>query len=209
MDSVQRRRETQFSMPMDQQLINAVELRIDAEETFKKQIVFSLTKLIENLEECDPSNARTTLDLTQDQLRKIIIKLNDKSNIDSAASETIANIVRDSQLLRRTKREAPEISQAPQASQVQQAPQASQVQQASQVPKVPQVSQIQRPAPLPINTAVSQEQAFLPGKNGVPPLISLPTRRPPTPPSSPPSSKPVVKPGMGGRRTRRKRKTRR
>ena len=101
MDSVQRRRESQFSTPMEEQLMNAVKLRIDAETKFKEQIVLSLTQLIENLEECDPSNARTTLDLTQDQLRKIIIKLNDNSNIDSKASETIANIVRDSNLLRR------------------------------------------------------------------------------------------------------------
>ena len=38
--NVQRRRESQLSMSMDEQLINAVELRLAAEEEFKRQIVF-------------------------------------------------------------------------------------------------------------------------------------------------------------------------
>ena len=41
MDSVQRRRETQYVTPMDEQLTRAVDLRIESEEEFKKQLVFS------------------------------------------------------------------------------------------------------------------------------------------------------------------------
>ena len=182
MDSVQRRRETQFSTPMEKQLIDAVDLRIAAETTFKKQIVLSLTQLIDNLEECDPSNARTTLDLTQDQLRKIIIKLNDKSNIDSSASETIANIVRDSNLLRRSQTvQPPPLPQAQLPTQ----PQLQTTQSPAQA--------IQRPAPLPINPAqVRQTQPQAQQQQARP----LGTRT-------------MLDPLAGGRRTKRKRKTRR
>lgn len=177
--------------PMDVKLNEAVDRRIKREDDFIDDIISQINLAIESLDECDPSNARSAIDLTKEQLSEIIFKLNDVTNMTKRTA-SVANIVKDHQLMRRPNA----LPQSPQTVQIPPPPQA-------------QVQKIERPAPLPINTAVSQEQAFLPGKNGVPPLISLPTRRPPTPPSSPPSSKPVVKPGMGGRRTRRKRKTRR
>ena len=86
--------------PMVDQLIRAVDLRIQSEETFKKNIVSQLKKLILTLSECDPSNARTALDLTQEQLRQIIIKLNDNSVISEGESSKIANIVKENNLFR-------------------------------------------------------------------------------------------------------------
>jgi len=108
MNSVQRRRESQLSMPMEEQLIHAVDLRIEAEEEFKRQIVFSLKDLIQKLAECDPSNARTTLDLTQQQLAIIIAKLNDTRKISSTEAQTIANVVKENNLFR-----GPTLPQAP------------------------------------------------------------------------------------------------
>lgn len=138
MESVQRRRESQYSMPMGEQLMHAVDLRIAAEEEFKKQIVGQLKALIETLAVCDPTNARTTLDLTQEELRKIIIKLNDNRNISSTEASTIANIVKDSNLLRR-----PVVSPSPEALPT---PPASLTSSVSPVPPLP-------PVPPPQSTA--------------------------------------------------------
>lgn len=85
---------------MVDQLIRAVDLRIQSEETFKKNIVSELKRLILTLAECDPSNARTALDLTQEQLRQIIIKLNDNSVISEGQATNIANIVKENNLFR-------------------------------------------------------------------------------------------------------------
>ena len=85
---------------MVDQLIRAVDLRIQSEEMFKKNIVSELKRLILTLAECDPSNARTALDLTQDQLRQIIIKLNDNSIISEGEASKIANIVKENNLFR-------------------------------------------------------------------------------------------------------------
>jgi len=179
MDSVQRRRESQFSIPMEQQLTRAVELRIEAEEEFKKQIVFSLKDLIQKLAECDPSNARTTLDLTQDQLRKIIIKLNDKRNISSTEAQTIANVVKENNLFR-----GPTLPQSPPPSAL----------------PTPPVS-LQSPPPSALPITPSAPSPFLPGPN------SLSLNPPSTPARNlPPGRRPT---GPGGRRTRRKGKTRR
>jgi hypothetical protein len=180
MDSVQRRRESQFSIPMEEQLTRAVELRIEAEEEFKRQIVFSLKDLIQKLAECDPSNARTTLDLTQQQLAIIIAKLNDTRKISSTEAQTIANVVKENNLFR-----GPILPQAPSA--------------------LPPASFTQSPPPSSLPTPAS---------------FTKPAQRPNTSLTS------IVNPGVnttslqntglkagrvpgGGRRTRRRRKTRR
>ena len=170
MDSMQRRREAQYAMPMEQQLMHAVDLRFEAEEEFKRQIVFSLKDLIKKLAECDPSNARTTLDLTQQQLGGIINKLNDKRIISTTEASTIANIVRDSQLLRRPQPDLP-----PDASQV-----------------LPPAPPAVTPAPVQSNPIGSIVNPGATPSNGVNSGKTAPGRRP-----------------MGGRRTKRKGKSKR
>ena len=86
--------------PMDVKLNEAVERRIKREGEFIDEIISQINLAIESLDECDPSNARTAIDLTKEQLSEIIFKLNDVTNMtDRTAS--IANIVKDHQLMRR------------------------------------------------------------------------------------------------------------
>ena len=95
------RRQRRAENSMFDQIDNAVDLRVKAEEDFKEQIVSQLKDLIMKLDECDPSNARTVLDLTQQQLGSIITKLNNTNAITSAEATNIVNTVRESNLLRR------------------------------------------------------------------------------------------------------------
>jgi len=195
MDSVQRRRESQFSIPMEEQLKRAVELRIAAEEEFKKQIVFSLKDLIQKLAECDPSNARTTLDLTQKQLAIIIAKLNDTRNINSTEAETIANIVKENNLFR-----GPTLPQSPPPS------------------ALPPPASLTPPPPSALPPPASLTPA--PPPSALPPPPASLTQKPTTPltsvnPGATPSNgqNPKLIPGrrpvVGGRRTRRKGKSKR
>lgn len=95
------RRQSREENSMFDQIDSAVDLRLEAEEEFKRQIVSQLKALIMTLAECDPSNARTVLDLTQQQLGSIITKLNNTNAITSAEAANIVNTVRESNLLRR------------------------------------------------------------------------------------------------------------
>jgi len=175
MDSVQRRRETQYVTPMDEQLTRAVDLRIESEEEFKKQLVFSLRELIKTLSECDPSNARTTLDLTQQQLAIIVSKLNDKRAISSGEATRIANTLKESNLFR-----GPTISPSPDA-----------------LPQPPASLQSPTLPPAPPGQAVPTSPALPPAPQAqTQPARKLPTRT-------------MLNPVSGGRRTRRRRKTRR
>ena len=167
--------------PMVDQLMRAVESRIKAEETFKTNIVSELKRLILTLAECDPSNARTALDLTQAQLGSIISRLNDNHIISTTEASKIANIVKENNLFR-------------------------------------------GPTPLPLP----------PSDLPVPPLTAPPTSLQPNPPLGPitnpgavqssgindgrttpgrtpqmPRSASTTGPARGGRKTRRRRKTRR
>ena len=86
--------------PMEVKLNEAVERRITREGEFIDEIISQINLAIESLDECDPSNARTAIDLTKEQLSEIIFKLNDVTNMtDRTAS--VANIVKDHQLMRR------------------------------------------------------------------------------------------------------------
>lgn len=190
MESVQRRREAQFSMSMGEQLMHAVDLRIAAEEEFKKQIVGQLKALIDKLAVCDPTNARTTLDLTQEELSKIIIKLNDKRNISSTEASTIANIVKDSNLLRRPVVSSPDALQTP--------------------PSPPSPSNLAGPfAPGPnslTSEPLTSSKTLTPSKP-LPPINRTLSGTPvPVNRDQPTSVQQPVKTGPGGRRTRRKRK---
>ena len=86
--------------PMEAKLKEAVDKRIDRENKFIEDIISQINTIILTLDECDPSNARTAIDLTQQQLSDIILKLDNVTNMtDRTAS--IANIVKDHQLMRR------------------------------------------------------------------------------------------------------------
>lgn len=95
------RRQRRAENSVFDQIDSAVNARLEAEEEFKRQIVSQLKDLIMTLAECDPSNARTVLDLTQQELGSIITKLNNTNAITSAQAANIVNTVRESNLLRR------------------------------------------------------------------------------------------------------------
>jgi len=158
--------------PMEAKLNKAVELRIKREGDFIDEIISQINLAIESLDEYDPSNARTAIDLTKEQLSDIIFKLNDVSNMTERTA-SIANIVKDKNLMRRPQTQV----QTPPQTQVQTPPPAA-------LPTQPQTPGLygRRPAPLP----------------STPPPLPLV-----------PQSHPLVKPRIGGRKTRRRRKTRR
>ena len=157
---------------MEAKLNEAVTQRIHDEDAFIENIITEINKIILTLDECDPTNARTDIDLTQQQLSDIISRLSSVTNM-TGRTASIANILRDNQLMRRPQTVQP--TPPPQAPQIVQPP-----------PQASQVSQIQRPAPLPINTLQVQQQ----------PARKLGVRT-------------MLDPIKGGRRTRRRRKTRR
>ena len=170
---------------MFDQIDNAVDLRLVAEKTFKENIVSELKRLILTLAECDPSNARTVLDLTQQELGSIITKLNDNSVINTGEATKIANIVKENNLFR-----GPIIS--------------------------PSTPPLTVPSlPIPSSTVPVALPTQTPGLYGrrPPPLPPTPSRFPPPLPLVP-QSHPLVsqsdplKP-RGGRRTRRKGKSKR
>jgi hypothetical protein len=90
-------------------LNEAVDRRIARENEFIEDIIAQINQAIVTLDECDPSNARTEIDLTQKQLSDIIFKLNDIKNMTDRTT-SIANIVKDKQLMRR-----PVVSPSPDA----------------------------------------------------------------------------------------------
>ena len=94
---------------MEVKLNEAVDRRIANENKFIEDIIAQINQAIATLDECDPSNARTEIDLTQKQLMDIIFKLNDVTNMTDRTT-SIANIVKDKQLMRR-----PVVSPSPDA----------------------------------------------------------------------------------------------
>jgi hypothetical protein len=91
-------------MDADTELNHAVDLRIAREEAFKKEIVAQIDVIATALEMCDPTNAASTLDLSQEQLRNIIEKLTNMDSINGAESARISNILKTKNL-----RRAPEV----------------------------------------------------------------------------------------------------
>ena len=131
--------------PMEEKLKEAVDRRITRENEFIEDLISQINKIILTLDECDPSNARTAIDLTQQQLSDIILKLDNVTNMtDRTAS--IVNIVKDNHLMRRP--QSPHTVQPPPPPQV-------------PVQTTQPQSQLttQRPAPLPINPLQLQQPA--------------------------------------------------
>lgn len=86
--------------PMEVKLNEAVNRRIERENEFIEDLISQINQIILTLDECDPSNARTAIDLTQQQLSEVIFKLNDVTNM-TGRTASIANIVKDNHLMRR------------------------------------------------------------------------------------------------------------
>ena len=189
-----------YSMDADKELSDAVDRRIEREGYFKQEIIDKINSIISELAFCDPANAASTLNLSQKTLREVIEKLNDIKIIDADSSASISDILTTKNL-----RRAPEVATP------------------GTVPAAPV-------APLPATpcTVPATHAAPLPaGRRPVPPEAS--------PPAAPGltlqqrkenwinrgrnavsgfqnTNPPVVitqTPTMGGRRTRRRRKTRR
>lgn len=125
--------------PMEVKLNEAITRRIERENDFIEDLISQINQTILTLDECDPSNARTAIDLTQQQLTDIIFKLNDVTNMTDRTT-SIANIVKDNHLMRRPQSQTVQPPQVPvQTTQPQ----------AQLTP--------QRPAPLPINPLQLQQ----------------------------------------------------
>lgn len=155
----QTKRPSVLETPMETRLNKAIDNRISRENAFIEEIIPLLNQAIASLDNYDPSTARSAIDLTQEQLREIVFKLNDVNNINTDKATSIANIVRDSHLLR-----TPQTPQQPQVPQEAGPPQTAQLPQAQPQPQA-------QPAQI----------SPLPGKNNVPPLAPVkltPGRRP-------------------------------
>ena len=100
MDPVQRRNSYLATVPMYEELDKAVNARIEKENEFKGQIIEQIKLIISRLQECDPTNAESTLNLTVDQLRKIITKLTNTENISVGEVMNITKLLTDSNLRR-------------------------------------------------------------------------------------------------------------
>ena len=87
-------------MDADTELNHAVDLRIAREEAFKNEIVAQIDVIATALEMCDPTNAASTLNLSQAQLRNIIEKLTNMDSINGAESARISNILKTKNLRR-------------------------------------------------------------------------------------------------------------
>lgn len=173
-------------MDANTELSDAVDRRIQREMDFKQEIISKINVIISELKFCDPTNAASTLDVSQEKLREVIIKLNDTAVISKDESTRISDELKTKNL-----RRGPEVVEP--------------------LPAVPTPLTVgRRPIPppsAPATPAVSGLTLRERGanwanrvKNGVEGLKNTnPTLTPAIPQT----------PGMGGRRTRRRRKTRR
>ena len=89
-----------YSMDANQELNEAVDRRIARETAFKEEIIAQIDAIISALEFCDPTNAASTLDLSQEQLRQVIEKLNTMDVISPAESARISDSLRTKNLRR-------------------------------------------------------------------------------------------------------------
>ena len=177
-------------MDPDTELSDAVDRRIEREGYFKQEIIDKINSIISELAFCDPANAASTLNLSQDKLREIIGKLNDHDIISADSSTSISDILNTKNL-----RRVPEVSTAV----------------VTDLPPAPgrDLPAGRRPPPAetvpptgPRITAQQRANNWLNrGRNAVNGFQNI---NPPSPPAITQKA-----PGIGGRRTRRKRKTRR
>jgi hypothetical protein len=87
-------------MDANTELNEAVDRRIKRETAFKEEIIAQIEAIIASLELCDPTNAASTLDLSQEQLRQVIEKLDNMENISANESARIANTLKNRNLRR-------------------------------------------------------------------------------------------------------------
>lgn len=177
-------------MDADRELNEAVDRRIKREMDFKEEIISKINAIISELEFCDPTNAASTLNLSQENLREIIGKLNDYDIISADKSDSISDILKTKNL-----RRVPEVSPAVTGN-IPTAP-------ARDLPagRRPPPAETAPPAG-PLTLQQRKENWLNRGRNAVAGLQN------PNPPTLTPSVPQAVKPS-GGRRTKRKRKTRR
>lgn len=97
-----------YNMDANKELTDAVERRIEKEMAFKEEIIRQINTIIDGLAYCDPTNAASTLDLSQEQLRLVIEKLNNTDEVFSEVeSKRIADTLRTKNLRRGIDQVAP------------------------------------------------------------------------------------------------------
>ena len=152
--------------PMERRLNQAIDRRIGTENDFVKEIVRQINAIIASLDQYDPANTRSAIDLTQDQLREIVFKLNDVTNINTEKAAGIANIVKDSHLLRTPQSPQPQPPPSdlptPPVSLTTQSPPSALPPQVAQRPTTPLTS-IVNPGGTPSN---GQNMGLKPGRRG-------------------------------------------
>ena len=178
-------------MDANAELDEAVSRRIQREIDFKEEIISKINVIISELAFCDPTNAASTLNLSQEKLREVIGKLNDTDIISPLVSESISDILKTKNL-----RRAPEVATpgtVPVAPGT--VPVAPGTLPAGRRPIPPAASP---PAAPGLTLQQRKENWINRGRNAV---SGFQNTNPPVVIPQPP--------GMGGRRTRRRRKTRR
>ena len=95
-------------MDANRELSDAVDRRIQREGYFKEEIISQINLIISELAFCDPTNAASTLNLSQDKLREVIGRLNDYHVINTDASASISDILKTKNL-----RRVPEVAPLP------------------------------------------------------------------------------------------------
>ena len=89
-----------YNMDANKELNDAVDRRIAREMAFKEEIIAQINAIIAALELCDPTNAASTLDLSQEQLRQVIEKLDTMDVINASESARISNVLTTKNLRR-------------------------------------------------------------------------------------------------------------
>jgi len=87
-------------MDANRELNDAVDRRIAREMAFKEEIIAQINAIIAGLELCDPTNAASTLDLSQEQLRQVIEKLTNMEAISAVESARISDVLKTKNLRR-------------------------------------------------------------------------------------------------------------
>ena len=178
-------------MDANAELDEAVSRRIQREIDFKEEIISKINVIISELAFCDPTNAASTLDLSQEKLREVIGKLNDTDIISPLVSESISDILKTKNLRRAPEVATPGTVPATPGT----VPATPGTLPAGRRPIPPAASP---PAAPGLTLQQRKENWINRGRNAV---SGFQNTNPPVVIPQPP--------GMGGRRTRRRRKTRR
>ena len=87
-------------MDANSELNAAVDRRIQREMAFKEEIISQINAIISELAFCDPTNAASTLNLSQGELRDVIEKLNNIDIIGPGESARISDSLKTKNLRR-------------------------------------------------------------------------------------------------------------